>query len=117
MLLGCPETLLLLLVRLLPLQVFVEMPFKYLVKESITHKENIILYVMGTSHSLSSSVNICWWWFLPTPVIIYGFLSTVGRQSNILLNVNEINMRSMVTSTLDVLIFPISSELLMSGIL
>lgn len=106
-----PGTLLLLSVRRLSLQVFVEMPFKHLVKESITDKENIILYIMGTStHSLSSSAEICCW-FLPALVIIYGFVPTVGRQSNVLLNANEINMRSMVKSKLDSLIFPISSEL------
>lgn len=95
-----PGTLLLLSVRRLSLQVFVEMSFKHLVKESITHKENIILYIMGTStHSLSSSAEISCW-FLPAPVIIYGFVSTVGRQSSVLLNVNEINMRSVVKSKL-----------------
>lgn len=90
---------------------------KYLVKECITHKENI-LYVMDIStHSSSSSAKrslivsrFCFVFcvfFLLAPVIIHKFLSTARKLSNVLRNIDEINMRSMVMNKFDILIFPI----------
>lgn len=79
---------------------------KYLVEERVTHKENI-LCVMGTSTQVTRSLGMSVFLFLLAPVIIHGFWSTVEKQSNVLLHIDESNIGSAVMNKCDILIFPI----------